>query len=158
MANKSKELGKLFKDYVLRSAEEKKKNVNISYGGSYRPLGCRSNFNGGMVMGGNANKPSDNFVGVIYFYEWSDTSNPPKTFFTIDAFSRFLSCMCGITLQGFEREIIEIVHTPFIACKKGSKELIIRKNFIELSKELKSESKINVPCCISNSPNGNWFG
>lgn len=164
--NRSKELHKLFKEYILRSAEE---SASRSSGYGYSPLACRGGFNGGMTSSGSNIQHS---IGIIYFYEWSDTSNLPKTFFTVDAFSRFLQS-CGITLQGYEREIIEALHVSFISCKKGEKKLIIKKDYRDLSKELGMDKRNNVSLgsgivspqvshmasrSFAPVPNNNWFG
>ena len=156
MANRNKDLSRLFKEYILRSAKEKSTSYSGSNNGyGYSPLGCRGRFNGGMALGNGINHS----IGIVYFYEWSDSSNLPKTFFTIDAFSKFLLSVCGITLQGYEREIIEAVHVAYISCKHGSKQLIIKKDFKALNEELaKSKPKVAAPIGAPKIINMQWFG
>ena len=82
---------------------------------------------------------SSNGVSVIYFYEWSDATRIPKTFYTLDAFESFMKD-CGIYLQSFHREILRHLPKSFVACKKGEKSLIIRVDYDSLKKELLSSS------------------
>lgn len=145
MANISKDLSKLFKDYILRSAEERKHGIVNHANNFYSPLGCRSHFNGGMTMS-QCHDSDNEFRGVIYFYEWSDVSRMPQTFFTVDAFKRFLS-VGGIELKGYEAEIIKALHVPFITCKKGCKDLIIKDTLKDLREELNK-------CSSGNTANG----
>ena len=145
MANISKDLSKLFKDYILRSAEERKRGIVNHANNFYSPLGCRSHFNGGMTMS-QCHDSDNEFRGVIYFYEWSDVSRMPQTFFTVDAFKRFLS-VSGIELKGYEAEIIKALHVPFITCKKGCKDLIIKDTLKDLREELNK-------CSSGNTTNG----
>jgi len=145
MANISKDLSKLFKDYILRSAEERKHDIVNHANNFYSPLGCRSHFNGGMTMS-QCHDSDNEFRGMIYFYEWSDVSRMPQTFFTVDAFKRFLS-VSGIELKGYEAEIIKALHVPFITCKKGCKDLIIKDTLKDLREELNK-------CSSGNTANG----
>lgn len=146
MANISKDLSKLFKDYILRSAKERDCSIVVHHSNNfYSPLGCRSHFNGGMTMS-QCHDSDNEFRGVIYFYEWSDVSRMPQTFFTVDAFKRFLS-VSGIELKGYEAEIIKALHVPFITCKKGCKDLIIKDTLKDLREELNK-------CSSGNKDNG----
>lgn len=90
---------------------------------------------------------SDNdFQGIIYFYEWSDTNRAPKSYYTLRAFENFLNSS-QIYLLAWQKEIIRHMHNPYIACKKGEKDLIIKNSFDALKNELERTSK-----------NGNPFG
>ena len=146
MANISKDLSKLFKDYILRSAKERDCSIVVHHSNNfYSPLRCRHHFNSGMTMS-QCHDSDNEFRGVIYFYEWSDVSRMPQTFFTVDAFKRFLS-VSGIELKGYEAEIIKALHVPFITCKKGCKDLIIKDTLKDLREELNK-------CSSGNKDNG----
>lgn len=83
----------------------------------------------------------DEIDGVIYFYEWSRATAIPKTFYTLKAFEAFLD-NSGIYVPSYQWEIIKNIHTPYVACKKGSKELIIKVSWDALKSALE-EGSIN---------------
>jgi hypothetical protein len=136
MGNLNKKLKGLFHDYLERIEYEKShpKVVNHSY-----------------------NPPSNDFGfhGVIYFYEWSDLNRAPRTFYTIEKFENFL-IECDLSLQGFEKEVIKMLHNPYICCKKNSRELLIRNSYdnlrIGLNDSMFNDSKSKEP--INSVNNG----
>lgn len=79
------------------------------------------------------------FTGVIYFYEWSDVSRQPKTFYTLEKFEDFLE-QSNICILGYQREIIKNMRNPYVTCRKGTKELIIKVNYDALKSAVNLES------------------
>lgn len=136
MANISKRLKSLFWETINRVEEEKKNPPsrlqnpsNPYYGNSNSlPRQRRLNFS-----------DDDDFYGVIYFYEWSDIARAPKSYYTLRAFENFL-ISSNIYIAGYQRELIKNIQNPYVACKKGSNELIIKGNFMDLKTAL-AESK-----------------
>lgn len=119
MANLNKELSKLFHTYLDRI---NKPSIPIRHE-SYR-------------------EPSlfgQEFCGVIYFYEWSDISRTPKTFYTLKKFEEFLS-ESQIFIMGYQREIIKNMRNPYITCRKGTKELIIKPSHELLKSSMNGET------------------
>lgn len=139
--NKKGELRTLFHNYLDRKEKESKAANTTSYSDRARFV--------------------DNFRGVIYFYEWSDTKREPKCFVTMAYFNYFLQ-QCGITLLLYQRDVIEAMKSVYVACKKGSKDLLIRGSLEELRKALDdSEKNFLVPSTEvprAATPNGTWFG
>ena len=88
------------------------------------------------------------FQGIIYFYEWSDTNRTPKSYYTLKAFENFLNSS-QIYLLAWQKEIIRHMHNPYIACKKGQKDLIIKdsydklKNALNLDEAVKNKNPFN---------------
>lgn len=115
MANLNKQLKALFNQYLYGP---KKSSVETRHE-SYTPP----------VRG------FSEFTGIIYFYEWSDATRTPKSFYALDKFEEFLN-RSGIYLKSYQREIIKCMHNPYIACKKGEKDLIIKKSYEMLKNEL----------------------
>lgn len=145
MANLNKELKKLFFAHLKRVAEEKSKSStssNVGYcGGMTPPVTHRPPYQVGLFNGAINN---DYYMGCIYFYEWSDTNRTPKTYYTLKAFEKFLND-CHIFLASWQREVISHMKHPYIACKKGERDIIIRNSFTELSKAIEEGSKSTVP-------------
>lgn len=81
------------------------------------------------------------FQGIIYFYEWSDTNRAPKSYYTLRAFENFLNS-CQIYLLAWQREIIKHMHNPYIACKKGQKDLVIKDSFEKLKNALNLDEAV----------------
>jgi hypothetical protein len=79
----------------------------------------------------------DDFKGVIYFYEWSDVSRTPKSFYTMKAFEKFLE-ESNIFILGYQREIIRNMRNPYITCTKGEKELVIKSTYEALCNAMKN--------------------
>lgn len=62
----------------------------------------------------------------IQFYEWSDVNRIPKVFYSMEAFTRFLTTS-GLSLKGFQVDAINALNgRVHVACKKGSSELVVR--------------------------------
>ena len=67
----------------------------------------------------------------IYFYEWSDITKAPRTFYNVDGFDNFLKTS-GIFMAGYQREIILNIGTVYVACYLGTKNLNIRSTYRNL--------------------------
>ena len=119
--NISNRLKDLFNESLLRECAEKKSRFHCYHGSS------------------SFNAQSDDIKGALYFYEWSDINRSPRTFYFMSIFEKFL-IDSGITLQGYEKEIIKNITNPYVSCKKGSKELIIKSSFDVLKKALENDS------------------
>jgi hypothetical protein len=129
MANLNKQLKPLFDAYLKRLADERTRPTVRSGANNYRE---------GSLFNGHRE-----FTGVIYFYEWSDVSRQPKTFYTMEKFEDFLES-CNICMMGYQREIINNMHNPYITCKKGTKELIIKVTYDAL------KSAVTIPSPTDN--------
>lgn len=124
MANLSKDLKNIFNKYLERKEREKYQPRKESY---FQPT---------LFSGGGE------FKGVIYFYEWSDVSRTPKSFYSLEKFEDFLES-CNIYLVGYQREILKNMRNPYVACKRGTKELIIKVTYEALKGALNAESSFN---------------
>jgi hypothetical protein len=98
------------------------------------------------------NFDDDEIEGVIYFYEWSNVTATPRTFYTLKAFKDFMD-RSNIYVPSYQWEIIRNIHNPYVACKKNCKELIIKFNWDELKNSLEegSSDKANSFRSSSNS-------
>ena len=105
MSNKNKELRKLFREHM----ENKHKVVTPSSSyGIHRGYGSS---------------------GItIYFYEWSDISNVPKYFNSLNEFEEFAK-KSEIPFEYFHKDIINSLKCAYISCYQGSKELNIRATY-----------------------------
>ena len=127
MSNISNKLKELFNAYLVRIEEEKKTKSTTTYSyNHHRPFGGNNYLN--------------ESIGVIHFYEWSDVNRVPKNFYTMEAFERFLMSSC-IFMAAVQKEIIHNIYTCYIACKKGSKDLIIKHTYEELKKALEEDKE-----------------
>lgn len=125
MANLNKQLKKLFHDYLDRK-ENEKLHPNVEHK-SYQPKLFGSEFS-----------------GVIYFYEWSDVSRTPRTFYSLEKFEDFLESS-NLFLLGWQREVIKNMHNPYISCKKGERELVIKVSYEQLKAALNNNNQATVP-------------
>ena len=125
MANLSKDLKNIFNKYLERKEREKYQPKKESY---FQPT---------LFSGGESQ-----FTGIIYFYEWSDITRQPKVFYTLEKFEDFLES-CNIYLVGYQREILKNMRNPYVACKRGTKELIIKVTYEALKGALNAESSFN---------------
>ena len=125
MANLSKDLKNIFNKYLERKEREKYQPKKESY---FQPT---------LFSGGESQ-----FTGIIYFYEWSDITRQPKTFYTLEKFEDFLES-CNIYLVGYQREILRNMRNPYVACKRGTKELLIKVTYEALKGALNAESSFN---------------
>ena len=125
MGNINKDiLWSLFRSYLIR--KEKESNVPCtSYGGRCGGIGTAQDYTG--------------YNGMIYFYEWSDVTRTPRSFYTLKKFEEFLS-ESEIFMLGYQREIIKNMHNPYITCRKGTKELIIKVSYEALKSAVNLES------------------
>ena len=69
-----------------------------------------------------------------------------------DKFEEFLN-RSGIYLKSYQREIIKCMHNPYIACKKGERDLIIKKSYEMLKNELTIPSPQPTPSTLA-TPRG----
>lgn len=142
MANLNKELKKLFFKSLARQERDK-----------YQPrvLGTprRSPMypSQRLLFSGQDNDK----IGIIFFYEWSDVSGTPKTFYTLAAFEKFLN-ECEIYLLGWQREVLSNIHNPYVACKKGEKDLVIKNSYDKL-KEALTEGSTSIKPPFPHSSN-----
>ena len=148
--NRSKDLRKLFRESLINSR---------SVGGTYPSNGI---YNSPMYRRGN-NYPNEVVFGKdtrIYFYEWSDINKVPKSFFTLSAFESFIRD-CGITLELYQREIINNLGTVYITCYRNSKELNIRSSYKSLMDAMNEHDRKSLSSSISKpstvyEPNNRW--
>lgn len=140
MANLNKELRKIFFTTLKRKAEEATRRTSPTYGGG--------GYCGGM-MPPVTHRPTTyqpnlfsqtDSIGCIYFYEWSDTTRTPKTYYTLKAFESFLND-CHIYLASWQREVLSHMKHPYVACKKGERDIIIKNSYTELTKAIEEGSK-----------------
>jgi hypothetical protein len=112
MGNLNKELGTLFKRYLIRKEEEAKKPTVFHNANYYKGVwGDKNTFN-----------------GTIFFYEWSDIGRTPIRYFSLSLFEKFLSD-CDLYLEPHQRDIILNLPKSYITCKHGSKQLIVRGTY-----------------------------
>ena len=127
--NRSKDLRDLFRQSLINERKRPKTDYNHSpyYNDYYR------NRYGGGVLDNVHRIPgqyADNSVR-IYFYEWSDPSKAPRTFYQLDAFDNFLKTS-GIYMEFYQKEIIKNLGTVYITCYTGTKNLNIRSTYKNL--------------------------
>ena len=151
--NRSKDLRVLFRQSLINKRNCPRTDYNRRppmYGGD-------TNF-----MGGVHRIPSQYGNGEvrIYFYEWSDPSKAPRTFYQLDAFDNFLKTS-GIYMEFYQKEIIKNLGTVYITCYTGTKNLNIRstyKNLLDALHEYDAKRlmpKIQQPKLIFESE-GRW--
>jgi len=147
MANLNKELKKIFLTTLKRKAEEASRpRTNSTYcGGMIPPVGHRPT-----TYQPNLFSKTDS-ICCIYFYEWSDVARTPKTYYTLKAFENFLND-CHIYLVSWQREILSHMKHPYVACKKGKRDIIIKNSYTELTKAIEEGSKANTVPFIQSKP------
>lgn len=133
--NRSKDLRDLFRQSLINE----RKRPKTSY--THSPY-----YNGGVL--GNAHRIpvqyADNSVR-IYFYEWSDLTKVPRTFYQLDAFDNFLKTS-GICMEFYQKDIIKNLGTVYITCYTGTKNLNIRSSYKNLLDALhEHDAKMLVP-------------
>ena len=127
MGNLSKDLKSIFNKYLERKEREKYLPKKESY---FQPT--------------LFSKESGQFTGIIYFYEWSDVSRTPKSFYSLEKFEDFLES-CNIYLLGYQREILKNMRNPYVACKRGTRELIIKISREALKAALDAQNPMAMP-------------
>jgi len=132
MANLNKKLGILFNQYLKRKEKERLTPSYVNYGTNY---GCHHT-NSWMQ------DSTENYDGVIYFYEWSDTERAPQLFYNINAFDAFLR-RSEIFMPPFQKDIIKQLDRSYVTCKKGTHDLIIR-----------GTRALLIEACARNNPQG----
>ena len=123
MANLSKDLKKLFYAH-LENKNKPKFNIG-GYVPPTTPVTHRPPYQPSLFDNSNG------VIGCIYFYEWSDVTRTPKTYYTLKAFENFLND-CQIYLASWQREVLSHMHHPYVACKRGEKDIIIKNSYIAL--------------------------
>ena len=130
MANLNKELKKLFYAHL---ENKRKPSYNV---GSYvppttPPVTHRPPYQSPLMK-------DDGVMGCIYFYEWSDVTRAPKTYYTLKAFENFMND-CHIYLASWQREIIKNMRHPYIACRKGERDIIIKNTYMALCSAIEED-------------------
>jgi hypothetical protein len=128
--NRSKDLRELFRQSLINERKRPKTN----YCGS-------SHFNGGVLN--NIHRIPGQYDDKslrIYFYEWSDPSKAPRTFYQLDLFDNFLKSS-GIYMEFYQREIIRNLGTVYVTCYTGTKNLNIRGSYKSLLDALHEHDK-----------------
>ena len=110
--NRSKDLRRLFREWVKKGCI----SSDITVGGYHRSYPNEILFQKDIR---------------IYFYEWSDVNKCPKSFYTLTAFDNYLKS-CGITLELYQRDIINNLGTVYVTCYTGTKNLNIRSTYRNL--------------------------
>ena len=113
--NRSKDLRKLFKAYMVRKEEESNRPVTYHYGRSQQYYN-------------ETFREKETFHGVIFFYEWSDITRQPVRYFSISLFEKFLA-ESGLELESWQRDVMLNLQEVYITCKPGEKELIVRGSY-----------------------------
>jgi hypothetical protein len=119
MVNKSKDLRKLFKAYMVRKEEESRRPTYYSHSA----LGGRN-----QEYYNNTFQANTTFHGVIFFYEWSDITRDPVRYFSIPLFEKFLT-ESNLELEPYQKDIMLNLQQCFISCKPGCKDLVIRASY-----------------------------
>lgn len=137
MSNISNRLKGLFNAYLNRLDEERRNpplyNRNPYYG-------CRPPMATPHQQRINFGDDDDEFQGIIYFYEWSDATRSPKTFYSLRAFENFLNAN-QIFMASYQKELIKHLHNPYVSCKVDGKDLHIKANWEALKQALEKERK-----------------
>ena len=116
MANLRDKLDILFRQYLIRKEKERLTPT-------YTPSTC---YGGGYHHNNSWMQDStENFDGVIYFYEWSDAQRAPQLFYNLNAFDTFLR-RSEIFMPPFQKDIIRQLDRSYVTCKKGTHDLLIR--------------------------------
>lgn len=140
MANISNRLKGLFNDYLNRLEEEKKRPYGSAVHNPYYGCCARPPMITPHQQRINFGSDDNDFKGVIYFYEWSDSKRIPKSFYTLTAFEDFLN-RSNIFMASYQRELIIHISTPYVACKKDGHELLIKTNYDALKNALEEDEK-----------------
>ena len=93
-------------------------------------------------VGGSSFKDEDELFGILRFYEWSNINSTPKCFYTMKCFKEFLSSS-GIHLKSYQLELLRNIPSPYVICKEGSKEILIRPTYDSLKSCLCGINKDN---------------
>jgi hypothetical protein len=144
--NLNKDLKGLFFKWLARLEYERTHRYTPST--SYASPRISTVHQGSLSFGGD-----DDIEGVIYFYEWSNATAIPRTFYTLKAFENFLD-RSDIYVPSYQWELIRNIHNPYVSCKKNSKELIIKTSWDALKSALEEESKDSAPFRNSTSARG----
>jgi len=122
--NRSKDLRSLFRKSLINE----RKNINRSTSG-YRGTSP-------MYMGSSVHRiPGQNTQFgneiKIFFYEWSDITRAPRSFYQLEAFENFLKSS-GVYMELYQREIIINLGCVYATCYTGTKSLNIRGSYKNL--------------------------
>lgn len=153
--NRSKDLRDLFRQSLI----SKRNRPTTNYGHS--PYYYDTNRNRSCVDSIHRipSQYGDNSIRV-YFYEWSDPTKAPRTFYQLDSFDNFLKSS-GIFMEFYQKEIIKNLGTVYVTCYTGTKNLNIRgsyKNMLDSLCEHDSKKlikNIEKPKLIYE-PQGRW--
>ena len=154
--NRSKDLRDLFRQSLINERNRPKTDY------AHSPYYNDCNRYGSGVLSNVHRIPgqyADNSVS-IYFYEWSDLSKAPRTFYHLDTFDNFLKTS-GIYMEFYQKEIIKNLGTVYITCYTGTKNLNIRSSYKNLLDALREHDakrlvpKIQQPKLVFE-PGGRW--
>lgn len=145
------ELRGLFKEYIINKSKPKPYTPSTSY---REP-----------IIFGNSVK--------IYFYEFSNVCSAPRSFYTLEAFTTFLSNTCKIYLALYQQEIIRNLGEVYISCYRGKRELCIRSSYKKLLETMNQHDRVeaskgDIPKCTGqiltpivhneSGYDGHWYG
>jgi hypothetical protein len=151
--NRSKDLRDLFRQSLIN--ERKRPKTDYTHSPYYNRYGSGVLDNVHRIP----SQYSDNSIR-IYFYEWSDLSKAPRTFYQLDAFESFLKTS-GIYMEFYQKDIIKNLGTVYATCYTGTKNLNVRANYKNLLDTLREHDakrlvpKIQQPKLILE-PQGRW--
>lgn len=74
-------------------------------------------------------------ICIIYFYEWSDILSSPLVFNSRELFLEFLNS-CGISYSDSQLSMIMCGGSLYGSCVRGSGELLLFKNYLDLRNKL----------------------
>jgi hypothetical protein len=151
--NRSKDLRDLFRQSLIN--ERKRPKTDYAHSPYYNRYGSGVLDNVHRIP----SQYSDNSIR-IYFYEWSDLSKAPRTFYQLDVFESFLKTS-GIYMEFYQKDIIKNLGTVYATCYTGTKNLNVRANYKNLLDTLREHDakrlvpKIQQPKLILE-PQGRW--
>jgi hypothetical protein len=135
--NLSYKLYDLFREYIKR--KEKESHIYVNTHTSYHYPA----YSGAARAANSWMHKNDNYEGVIYFYEWSDTNREPMLFYNINAFDAFLR-RSEIFIPPFQKDVIRQLDRAYISCKKGTHDVIIRGSRAMLDDALRRADSVGV--------------
>ena len=130
--NISYRLRELFFAWLERLEYERTHRVETPSYAAHRPPSFVSNIN-------RMHYDDEGLEGVVYFYEWSNATAVPRTFYTLKALQDFFD-KSMIYPPSYQWELIKHMYNPYVACKKDSKELIIKTSWDALKEALEEDN------------------
>lgn len=130
--NISYRLRELFFAWLERLEYERTHRVETPSYAAHRSPSFASNIN---MM----HYDDEGLEGVVYFYEWSNATAVPRTFYTLKALQDFFD-KSMIYPPSYQWELIKHMYNPYVACKKNSKDLIIKTSWDALKEALEEDN------------------